>query len=93
MRIVGRNVNNISFIKWSIYGMDTTQGIQMYKFVTYKEWEDSYKEDHPFARSNPEKTEVVLTINAYDNEDELFCVDYERAFNIVSAWSSPEEEE
>lgn len=33
----------------------------MYKFVTFKDWQDNYSVDYPYARSNPEKTEVVIS--------------------------------
>ena len=63
----------------------------MYKFITYEEWEDSYKESHPDARCNPEKTEVVLTINACNHEDTDSCIDHEAALAVVSNWTIEED--
>ena len=33
----------------------------MYKFVTHDEYLENYKENYPFARVSPDKTEVVLS--------------------------------
>ena len=32
-----------------------------YKFITYADWEANYTGDYPNARSNQDKTEVVLS--------------------------------
>ena len=91
MTRVGNDIHLFPFIKSSIYSMDAIQGAQMYKFITYKEWEDFHKESHPHARANQEKTEVVLTINNYSKISKSQCVDHEEAFKRVSAWAVSEE--
>ena len=63
----------------------------MYKFITYEEWENSYKDSHPHARANPEKTEVVLTVNDHSEISEAQCVGHEEAFSRVSLWTVGEE--
>ena len=62
----------------------------MYKFITYKEWEDSYQESHPNARTNQAKTEVVLSINECDHVEPEHCVSTEEAHRRVYAWAPRE---
>ena len=54
----------------------------MYKFISYKEYETSYKSNYPNARISPDKTVVVLSVNTPDKD----CVSWEEASKTVGAW-------